>query len=330
VPGRKQDDSTIHPAKPGWYPDPWSADGKGERYFDGKKWGTSERPISREATVTHIRPRTAARRRVRPYAPVLIFIAAVLAVWGIGRLRQGGGHGTTIVTTPPPTEHVSPRPPAGVGEAAAPLGRPAPLPAATGSYSVIRHQPDEPTVPVAFDPCRPIHYVVNSAGAPPDGAALIRSAIARAQTATGLHFVADGTTTEAPSTDRAAYEPARYPGRWAPVLIAWSNGRAFAPLDGTVDGVGQAVAAEADPNTWAYASGQVVLDQNKLAPAQLGDRTVARAVILHELGHLVGLDHTTDPRQLMYSESQFGVTDYGAGDLRGLAVLGTQACYPNL
>jgi predicted Zn-dependent protease len=114
------------------------------------------------------------------------------------------------------------------------------------------------------------------------------------------------------------------------VLIAWSNGRAFAPLDGTVDGVGQAVAAEADPNTWAYASGQVVLDQNKLAPAQLGDRTVARAVILHELGHLVGLDHTTDPRQLMYSESQFGVTDYGAGDLHGLAVLGTQACYPNL
>jgi hypothetical protein len=329
VPGRKQDDE-LNPGRPGWYPDPWSADGKGERYFDGKKWGTSERPLPREATVTQLRSRGAARKRLRPYVPVLIFVAAVLAVWGIGKLRQGGGHGATVVTTPPETVHLSPRPPAGIGEAAAPLGRPAAPPATAGSYSVSRHQPDEPAVPVAFDPCRPIHYVVNPAGAPPDGAALIRAAIARVQTTTGLHFVSDGTTTEAPNRDRAAYEPTRYPGRWAPVLIAWSNGRALPALDGSVDGLGQAAAAESAQSTWAYVSGQVVLDQNKLAPAQLRDRAVARAVILHELGHLVGLDHTADSRQLMYSESQFGVTDYAAGDLRGLALLGTQACFPDL
>jgi len=329
VPGRKQDDHEIHPGKPGWYPDPWSADGKGERYFDGKKWGTSERPLPREATVTQLRSRNTARKRLRPYVPVLIFVALVVAVWGIGRLRQGGGHGETIVTTPP-TVHLSPRPPAGIGEAAAPLGRPAQLPVASGGYSVMRYQPGEPTVPVAFDPCRPIHYVVNPAGAPPDGPALIRAAIARVQTATGLRFVSDGTTTEVPRTDRAAYEPTRYPGRWAPVLIAWSDGRALPQLDGSVDGLGQAAAAESDQNTWAYVSGQVVLDQHKLALAQLRDRAVARAVLLHELGHLVGLNHTADSRQLMHSESQIGVTDYAAGDLRGLALLGTQPCFPSL
>jgi predicted Zn-dependent protease len=114
------------------------------------------------------------------------------------------------------------------------------------------------------------------------------------------------------------------------VLIAWSDGRALPQLDGSVDGLGQAAAAESDQNTWAYVSGQVVLDQHKLAPTQLRDRTVARAVLLHELGHLVGLNHTTDRRQLMNSEAQFGVTDYAAGDLHGLALLGTQACFPGL
>ena len=41
------------PSGPGWYPDPWSADGKGERYFDGKHWGSTERPRGRHTTVDH-------------------------------------------------------------------------------------------------------------------------------------------------------------------------------------------------------------------------------------------------------------------------------------
>jgi predicted Zn-dependent protease len=52
--------------------------------------------------------------------------------------------------------------------------------------------------------------------------------------------------------------------------------------------------------------------------------------VLHEFGHLVGLDHTADPSQVMYSEAQFNVQDYGPGDLRGLAQLGRQACVPEL
>jgi hypothetical protein len=52
--------------------------------------------------------------------------------------------------------------------------------------------------------------------------------------------------------------------------------------------------------------------------------------MLHELGHLVGLAHTSDSTQIMYSESQFNVNKYGAGDRRGLALLGAQACYPNI
>ena len=51
------------------------------------------------------------------------------------------------------------------------------------------------------------------------------------------------------------------------------------------------------------------------------------AVVLHELGTSLGLDHVTAARLLMHPQSgQPGVTDFGAGDLTGLAALGRGAC----
>jgi predicted Zn-dependent protease len=82
-------------------------------------------------------------------------------------------------------------------------------------------------------------------------------------------------------------------------------------------------------NQLAYVSGQVVFDREDLSNAKVPDRRDARAVMLHELGHLVGLDHTADRREIMFSEGQFNVIDYGPGDLRGLASLGTQQCFPD-
>jgi hypothetical protein len=155
--------------------------------------------------------------------------------------------------------------------------------------------------------------------------------LARLHRATGLDFGADGSTTEGPRKQRVAYQPERYDkSRWAPVLIAWADEQSFPRLAGYIAGVGA-------PQPWltrsghlAYVSGQVVLDRLQLDRVQLPDRAVARAIILHELGHLVGLDHTADRSQIMHSEAQFNVQDYGAGDLRGLAKLGTRACVPEL
>ena len=47
--------------------------------------------------------------------------------------------------------------------------------------------------------------------------------------------------------------------------------------------------------------------------------------LLHELGHLVGLDHVDDPNELMYPRAAER-TSYGPGDLKGLALLGAIPC----
>jgi hypothetical protein len=50
-----------------------------------------------------------------------------------------------------------------------------------------------------------------------------------------------------------------------------------------------------------------------------------RAVIMHELAHVLGLAHVNSPFELMY-ERNLGLTQYGPGDRQGLARLGRAAC----
>lgn len=104
-------------------------------------------------------------------------------------------------------------------------------------------------------------------------------------------------------------------------------------LAGNVAGMGGGIARSV-PNdaalTMGVVSGNVVLDAADLSNAMLqpGGVDGVRAVIQHELGHMVGLDHVADPTQLMYSESS--VVDWGDGDLAGLNALGSGPCLPDL
>jgi len=70
--------------------------------------------------------------------------------------------------------------------------------------------------PVRFNPCEPIHYVLNPADAPRTGLADVHEAFVRLQRATGMEFVYDGPTDETPSgASRASYQPERYGQYWA-------------------------------------------------------------------------------------------------------------------
>jgi predicted Zn-dependent protease len=54
-------------------------------------------------------------------------------------------------------------------------------------------------------------------------------------------------------------------------------------------------------------------------------RENVQAVVMHELGHVLGLDHVDDPGELMHGEN-VGQTEFGPGDRAGLTALGAGRC----
>ena len=220
-------------------------------------------------------------------------------------------------------------PPPGFEAASAPLGIP---PVASGSTAyVLQRSPDPGQRFVAYDPCRPVHYVVRPDNAPPGTDRLIEQAISLVSAASGLQFVYDGTTAEAPSQKRETYQPDRYGKQWAPVLIAWSTPEESPDLAGKVAGTGGSAYAHIPGEPYVFVAGQVTLDAPGLTEilARSDGSLLVRAIIMHELAHVLGLDHVDDPTQLMHEENS-GQFDFAAGDRAGLALLGSGACVPRL
>jgi hypothetical protein len=190
------------------------------------------------------------------------------------------------------------------------------------TYAFLQSQPDG-SGPVAFDPCRPVHYVVHGHPDVGDrGVRVVHEAVAAVSAATGLVFVFDGMTDESPAEDRGA----RGDRLDAPVLIAWSDPDEVPELEGTVAGVGGPVSVRTPDGSRRYVTGHVYLDAPAIAP-DLNPlrRSGARAVVMHELGHVVGADHPEDPSQLMAAENT-GQTDWREGDRYALALLGQGTC----
>lgn len=269
-----------------------------------------------------------ARRGNRRTAAVMVLLLLAGAV----ALREFEARNPAAAARLAATAGAVDRPPSGVDEAARPLGAPSAV-AGVGDYAFLGTQRGS-TAPVTWDPCRPIRYVVY--GTPPPGAEnVVAQAVAQISAATGLRFQAVGTTTELPaSAGRAPYQPQRYGRRWAPLVVAWTDPQRTPRLEGNVVGLGGGEAVADGTGHLTYVTGSVWLDEPDLARhlTDEGPTAVAmvRAVALHELGHAVGLDHVKDASQIMYPEAQLQTTVLGAGDRRGLAMLGRGACAPGL
>lgn len=209
-----------------------------------------------------------------------------------------------------------------------PLGMPPPY-TGIGEHAYMYTHPDG--TPVAYDPCKPIHYVIRADGAPDGGVGAVHQAISEITSATGLQFVYDGTTDEVPTDDRDPTQ-GRYGERWAPVLIAWSTPEESPKLEGITVGIAGSQAIGTSEEDYRYITGEVLLDGPQMREIAEEEDGVAtnQGIILHELGHLVGLDHVDDPSQLMYTETVEGLHTFGVGDLQGLAALGGGKCYPDL
>ena len=181
---------------------------------------------------------------------------------------------------------------------------------------------------VGVDPCQPLRWVLDARGGPPSAAADAQEAAARVERATGLDLVYAGTTDEQPSATRPPWQPERYGQGWAPVLVTWS-----APAATSVDlsaggepalavGGGTVVG---DAYGSAVVSGQVVVNTGELLPPGFAPGHAGQT-LLHEWGHVLGLDHVDDPLSLMYPRNGVRATGFSPGDLAGLAALSAGGC----
>jgi hypothetical protein len=206
---------------------------------------------------------------------------------------------------------------------------PSPVVPAGGTSYQFQHPGAGGLPGVTWNPCDGIHYVVRERGAIPGADAMLRDALTRISAATGLAFVSDGVVSEAPRDDRPAYLPLVYGNTWAPVLITWSDPAESPQLAGDTAGYAQSVSYGERGQPARYVSGSIVLDAPQLSELLRRSNGPAEveSALLHELGHLVGLDHTTDPTQLMFASStEQSPTVPALGDLHGLALTGQGSC----
>ncbi|MGH9073913.1 MAG: matrixin family metalloprotease, partial [Acidimicrobiales bacterium] len=183
------------------------------------------------------------------------------------------------------------------------------------------------TAPVRYNPCQTLHYVVNLSEAPAGALGVVQADIAQVSSATGIPFVYDGTTSELPSTTRSAYQPSLYGDRWAPILVAWERpGQTDFLVPGASeagDGGSEEILGGSVPQ---YVSGEVALNADDSMPLGPGDNPSWTTVLLHEMGHVMGLGHTQSTDEIMYPTiSPQSPSAYGAGDLAGLSRLGLGA-----
>jgi len=301
-------------------------------------------PPSRRAARAAARARRSAGRRplVAVLLVMLLVVGSVLQ-WGahqpggvvvaLGELVNGTSGSAPAATAEPAERQAVDLPPAGFEEQTTPLGQPPQVDSNGSPYAFVSvtELADGSTRPVAWSPCRPIHYTVNAAGAPARFAADVDAVMAELSAATGLQVVNDGLTDEPLSLERQAYLPQLYGDRWAPVLVQFADAGTYPELAGDVAGMGGAVAmTRSDLDYSVYVSGGVALDTTLLTRTDVGGEPAYLPVLRHELGHVLGLDHVDDPTQLMNATISAGVTTYQAGDRAGLALLGNGPCAPAL
>lgn len=194
-------------------------------------------------------------------------------------------------------------------------------------------------LPVRWNPCEPIHFVINPANAPPTGVADAKEAFKRLAVAAGVTYVDDGLTDEEGVVNRA-YQPERYGDRWAPILVHWmGNSRA----QGDIQVVGGGLPAQVGD---VYVTGNLFLNPSVVTNKEtrttvaggFGGESVTLGrvgpagvtwgrIILHELAHITGLGHSSQTGNLMYPETsdQTGPAAFSTDDLAGIRYLGKDA-----
>lgn len=202
------------------------------------------------------------------------------------------------------------------------------LTAARGSATAYTlHKNSNGTV-TRWNPCDgAIHVRVNPTGGGIGALSDAQAALKALSTSTGLKFVYDGTTTFIPRSTNAGSQPAA-------VVIAWGTRSQTDYLGTGAIGEGgwrsSGVSTDGVHWTWKITKGFVVVDPAAKVTPGFGRGVSRGALLMHELGHVAGLGHTTDTLQVMAPVlSSSSYSGWGSGDRAGLVKVGaTQGCVP--
>jgi hypothetical protein len=203
-----------------------------------------------------------------------------------------------------------------------------------GQHRFLEVLPDG--TPYRWNPCQPIHYEVNLIDAPDGAMADVREAVQRVSDGTGIAFVFDGVTTQTVDTQigTAFQDTTPEESRWLPLLVAWIPHEHFDFLVDTHKAVAFGEPQRGDGDlAHEFVSGVVAIDAGEPLPPGFGERFSRGVVLMHELGHLMGLAHVGSGDEIMWSSDVKGATEYpdpfqtswGPGDLEGLKLLGRDA-----
>jgi hypothetical protein len=183
-----------------------------------------------------------------------------------------------------------------------------------GNYAFI--VPPVDGTPVRWNGCQVVAYQTRTATAYAGARGDIQAALAAVGAQTGLRFVDAGEVATVPSV---AYGR----GGTEPLLIGFVTAGESDLFTGAPTGV-VGVAGSYYSGT-RFVSGRVALEKDRLAPLPRTGPYSTMTVLLHELGHAVGLGHVHDVTQIM-NPSVVNYGDWGAGDLTGLRALSTPGC----
>jgi hypothetical protein len=188
-----------------------------------------------------------------------------------------------------------------------------------GSYTFLHTTGDGE--PITWDHCLAIRYQVNPEGAPENWREIVDDAFAEMTANSGFVFLDAGET--ANRRLAGTFDPSGTRGE--PVLIIWSSQGRLHGLQGDTVGLGGGAVLEVQ-GIPRLVTGGIILDAESHSGAYDGLSTREQQLILmHEIGHVLGLGHVDDDRQLM-NAAYVGQDGLGKGDLAGLEALHDVPC----